>query len=393
MEKVYHNKKAKGKSIMSILWKNQEKILTILIWICCGFSFLWLLKVMLLGYYPDFKTQYYVPKIAFSGENPYITSKILYTPQVYPPTAFFFFLPFSLFTLEFSSYLYTAFSIGALLLSLYLLSKIHKLHFFGRVNLFLLTLVFLSFPVKFTLGMGQVNLYILLLMVIGLWYLQKKKEVIGGVFFGFCLVLKMFPLILPLYFFLKLKGRILFGIFLSLSIGTLLVIVFIPHSLIESFFSILPSFISSWKLDYYNQAISGVIGRSWGVNPMTVFLKTILSLLSVVVTFYVILKKKGDGFENVSLIVCSLITLNLLINTFSWQHHFVWLIIPLYAAFSYMRTRHYKFKYFIALFVAYFLVSINFKNPDILPVLLQSHVFYGGAILLALQIKLLFDSK
>ncbi len=48
-------------------------------------------KALLLGYYPDFITQYKVPQLVSKGVNPYRKNEVLYTPQVYPPSEFIFF--------------------------------------------------------------------------------------------------------------------------------------------------------------------------------------------------------------------------------------------------------------------------------------------------------------
>ena len=72
----------------------------ILAFVFCLASFIWLCKALFLGYYPDFNTQYYAAKYAFAGVNPYIPQSGLYTPQVYPPSEFFFFLPLTLFPLR-----------------------------------------------------------------------------------------------------------------------------------------------------------------------------------------------------------------------------------------------------------------------------------------------------
>lgn len=388
-------KKQKGKMSKALI----NKIFVISAWIFFAVSFLWMSRALLLGYYPDFNTQYYVPRIVFSGANPYQGGNALFTPQVYPPTEFLFFLPISLLPVLTASYLYTVISIICLVVSCVLLTKIFKISFFSNINLLFMSCIFISFPTKFTLGMGQINIFVLLLLVLSLFFLQKKSDFLGGVFLGISLVIKLFPVLLPVYFLMELQKKILLGVIISFLVSVLLVIIFIPGKIYYEFiFSVLPTLLSSWKLDYYNQALSGVIGRSFGTEELAIILKSLISVIVILMTFFVTFKNRQKDFLTSSLKIGIFVTVSLLVNTFSWQHHFVWLVIPFYASIFYLRdsaaiSGKEKSIYYCALVVSYFLVSINFANPKILPIILQSHVFFGSVILFLLQLKLLFKKK
>lgn len=362
--------------------------------IICLASFLWLVKALLLGYYPDFNTQYLVPKILFSGMDPYSGGKGLYTPQVYPPTEFLFFMPLAVLPLHVMQYVYTFFSIVSLSISLYFLSKIFEIKFLSKINLILMSLVFVFFPAKFTLGMGQINFYILLLLVLFLRFLKQKKELLSGMILGLSFIIKLFPILIPFYFLIKLNKKILLGIFVSLLTAVLLVIIFIPFKIYAKFiFEILPTFLTSWKLDYYNQSLSGFIGRSFGTGQFASQLKFIFSILILLITFSSVILNRQKDFLALSLKIGILITANLLLNTFSWQHHFVWMIIPFYATVFYLLTNKRAVNDFIILAIGYVLVSLNFVNPKILPTVLQSHVFIGAVLIFLLQTKLLLDKN
>lgn len=380
MQKVYHKI-----GVSSIL----KKLQFFSVFVFCLLSFVWLSKVLLLGYYPDFNTQYYVPKVVFAGQNPYLGGSKLYTAQVYPPTEFILFIPISMLPIKIVSYIYTASSIAALIFSLILLTKIFNIPIFSRLNLFLMGLTFISFPVKFTLGMGQINLFILSSIVYSIWLLKNKREFASGIVLGILLVVKLFPALLPAYFLMKFQRKILLGIMTSLLVSILLVVIFIPFHIYSSFFTIFPSLISSWKLDYYNQSLGGFVGRSFGTGETAIIIKSLVSIIIILLTFFATLKNKNKDFLTTALKIGTLITASLLVNTFSWQHHFVWLIIPFYATVFYLIKNKLSKKYFALLFVSYFLGSVNFKNPTVLPMLLQSHVFYGAIVLFFLDVYLL----
>lgn len=406
---------------------NKNKtLLKLLVWGGFIVSFLWLCKAFALGLYPDFVTQYIVPKIVFSGGNPYLGGDGLFTPQVYPPTTFLFFVPFTYLPIGIASFLYTFLSVVSLIVSLFLLSKIVGERFLSMQNLGLMTLAFIYFPVKFTLGMGQINLYILLLLVLSLLYLKKNREFISGIFLGLSIVIKLFPIFLPLYFFIKAKRlpheyqdkfhwsgffnvrifnrklwiwpsqvnenlRLILGIVTAIFVSLFLVAILIPWELIVHFVvNVMPSLSSSWKLDYYNQALSGWVGRSFGTEVLGSGVKLLLTGLISIMTIFAVSKNEKYDFLTVGLKFGSFIVLSLIINTFSWQHHFVWLIIPFYITYFYLKERIAGKRYFVILFAAYFLTAINFENPDMLPVLLQSHGLYGALLLLFLNIRILF---
>ncbi|MDO8269797.1 MAG: glycosyltransferase family 87 protein [Candidatus Levybacteria bacterium] len=351
--------------------------------------------MLFLGLYPDFSVYYYGSKFFSAGQNPYLSGQALFSGYSYPPIVFLLFIPFTFLPFQISEVSWIFLNVAFLITAIIFLTKIFSISFFSRVNLLLSSFVFLSFPTKFTLGMGQMNIVILLLLVLSLYFIKQKKDFYGGLLLGVSLMLKLFPLLLPFYFIIRLKKEILLGIFSSIIGATFLVVLFVPTNIYLYFMSnVVPYFFSSsWKLEYYSQSLSAFVGRTFGVGDVGVALKIGLTLTIVLITFFIVLKKQEKDFLATSLIFGFLITATMLINTFSWQHHFVWLIIPFYATTFYLIKKRFGKSEFIMLGVSYFLVSINFKNPEIIPVLFRSHVFYGTLILFFVNARLLFLKK
>lgn len=363
------------------------------IWALFFISLLWVGRSLLLGHYPDFVTQYYVPHFVFSGANPYSGGEGLFTPQVYPPTEFFLFIPFSLFPLEISQYIYWLVSFICLVSSLFLLAKLSNISFFSKMSLLFSSCAFLSFPTKFTFGMGQINMIILLFLCLVLYFLKTKKDFLSGMFLGLSLVVKLFPILLPFYFLLKKRWKSLMGCITLMVISIIFVIIFIPKDIYTYFlFDIVPTLGSSWKHDYYNQAVSGVVVRSLGQTSLAEIVRITVSGFLVAISLIIVLLSKRKDFNYQSIQIGLLLTVNVLINTFSWQHHFVWLIIPFYVLGVFLIKNKYPKKYIIVLLVSYVLVSVNLKNPTEYHLLMQSHVFFGGILLYLLNIKVLFDN-
>ena len=126
-----------------------------------------------------------------------------------------------------------------------------------------------------------------------------------------------------------------------------------------------------------------------GTGYVSIVLKNVLTILFVFISFVVLFNNKKKDLLTTMLSFGIIITISILFNTFSWQHHFVWLIVPFYATVFYLKKIKAKTIYYLLITIAYVLVSVNFPNPNILPVILQSHVFYGGIILLSVDLFML----
>ncbi len=357
----------------------------------CLLSFAWLLKVLFLGLYPDFSAYYHVSEYFLKGINYYAHPELLTISYSYPPIDFLFFVPFTFLPFQFAEFFWTLLNIFLLILSILFLTKIFKIQFFSKLNMILMALVFISFPTKFTLGMGQLNIIVMSLLCYGLWVLSQKKESLAGIIFGAAFSIKFSPVFLPFYFLIKFKKRVIIGMLIFAFINILLVLLFVPFSTTYYYIvKIAPDFLlSSWKLDYYNQSITGVLGRSLGTGYVSIVLKNVLTILFVFISFVVLFNNKKKDLLTTMLSFGIIITISILFNTFSWQHHFVWLIVPFYATVFYLKKIKAKTIYYLLITIAYVLVSVNFPNPNILPVILQSHVFYGGIILLSVDLFML----
>ncbi len=354
-----------------------------------------LLKALFLGLYPDFSVYYYGSKYFISGKNAYEMGKNLYSGYSYPPVVLLLFVPFTMLPFASAEFLWTLLNFVFLFVSLFMLAKIFSISWHSKMSLLLMSLVFISFPTKFTFGMGQINIFILLLMVLSLWFLKQKKEMLSGVFLGVSLMIKFFPILLPFYFLVKKQTTIIVGLIFSIIAAVLFMLVFVPlRTNIYFINKVVPGFFSeSWKLDYYSQSLSAFVGRTFGIGEVGSMLKILLTIVVITIIFIAVIKNRKKNFESFSLQFGAIITATILTNTFSWQHHFVWLVIPFYATLFYLKKQKFSKKYFILLIASYILVSTNLKNPEIVPVLFRSHVFYGSVILLGMQTKLLLDKK
>ncbi|OGH09870.1 MAG: hypothetical protein A2152_02200 [Candidatus Levybacteria bacterium RBG_16_35_6] len=336
-----------------------------------------LLKSLFLLSYPDFTAYYYNPQMAFSGQNPYLGGINLYTSTTYPPFSFLFFYPFSFLNISLSGKLFTLCSISLFFASIYLIFRIGKVRTKSYLFLFVLGLFSIYFPVKFTLGMGQINIFILFLIVLFL-YFYKKSVFLSGFFLSLSFLTKLFPILLFLYLLMRKKFKILVYSLLIIMIFIAFSFLLVPKEVNLYFYQkILTSFFNSWPSDYYNQSITGVLSRGFTDNNTRILLKILFSVVFLGASFVVLLKRKT---KDINLETGYLIIVSLLINPFSWQHHFVWLVLPLLLTlFLLLKSKSSLF--LVLLFISYVLTALNLRQPDLFPVIFRSHVFFGALTL------------
>ncbi len=350
-------------------------------------SLFFIFKTLFLNFYPDFKVHYLSPIAVFSGNNPYKGGENFFTPEVYPPFVIYLFSPFILFSYSVAEKLWTALSIIFLFVSLYFIFKINGKFLFSTTGLLLSALFFtFYFPIKFTLGMGQINFLILFLTVLSVYFLNKNKEASSGFFLTLSMMIKFFPLLLLPYLLLLKKWKMLLSIGITFCTISFFIFLLNPKLTLYFYGSVLPSLLGGWKGDYYNQSLAGFLTREVVFLPLREFMTVLFSLLLVIISFVTIHIRKNI-FSNLS--VSLLISLSLLINNFSWQHVFVWLSFPFITIFYFIKDQRSSLFYFLVWGASFFLTGLNLPNPGIFPVIFISHVFYGALLLWALNIYLL----
>ncbi|MCL5439018.1 MAG: DUF2029 domain-containing protein, partial [Patescibacteria group bacterium] len=291
------------------------------------------------------------------------------------PSTLFFLYPILIFNFTDSSRIWLIFSIVSLLGSFYLLYKIKK------TSVFVLSLislaVALSFPFKFTLGMGQINFFILLLLAYFLYLFKKGKLGWAGIFLSLATLIKIFPAIfLFIPIFLRKWKTIIWFLIILFSI-----LIFIKGELVIYYFRgiFIPLFINPYGGVYYNQSITGFMSRINAPDFLIIIFRMIIFIYSI----YFIFKNKNNLLLSFSVLLVSV----LMINNFTWQHHLIFLLIPYYFLVSGRQST------FISCFlvISYFLVAVNIKNPSVYQYtlygnLLLSHGFFGVLILWILMI-------
>ncbi len=156
-------------------------------------------KILFSGQLFDYNFTYLRAASAFlEGKNIYSFGDINY-----PSTALFIFIPLSFLPIYSGQIIFTLVSLICLVLSVIFITKSLNWKLNLNETLLIFPLIFLSFPSKWTLGLGQLNNLVLLFVVLNFYFFKKQKYWFSGFFLGWAMALKLIPGLLVIYFLLK----------------------------------------------------------------------------------------------------------------------------------------------------------------------------------------------
>lgn len=326
---------------------------------------------------PDFGIFYYSTLDFIKGVNPY-TDKNLFTIYNYPPETNLIYLPLILFNYQTAQAIYVLLSYLTVFLIVFYSLKIIKPRFSIPDYWLFVCLTLLSFPVKFTLGMGQANLIAYLLLIVSYYFFQRKNDFFAGLLLGIAMVFKPILIFIYLFYLLHKSYKIIFTATAVIFILALIVFLIRPDFHIFYFKSLINNAFSFTGTEiYYNQGALGFISRlTFDIKTRKIFLY-VFDFLAVFITIYCLVKHKLK--KNLQFAI--ILTLLPIINTMSWQHHFIVLIFPFILTWNLIKKR--KLIMMILAF-AYLLISLNIKKPiynNLFLNIILSHQFYGTILL------------
>lgn len=361
--------------------KYKSKLIIVLFTIISIISLVSLARTTVLlwnSYLPDFRINYESSQRLLKHENPY-DNKTLFSQVNYPPITLFVLSPLTFLSPSTASQVWLVFSILCLFGTVFILNKITQVSLLTNSIIILATSF--SFPFKFTLGMGQINLVTVLFLALFIFYFSRKV-MLSGFFVSVAILVKIFPAILFLPLLAQKKVRVVAVTFFFLCLveGISIIIFGYERNLYYITQVLIPIFQRSFGEVYYNQSITGVVARL----HLPTFIALILRLLILGFTVFWIKKR---NYAIMSLVALS-ITTAILIGSYSWQHYFVFLIIPFFSLLS----KKQEIRVYFTLIVAYILIAINIKNPEyfatsIVGNIVLSHGFLGAFIMWLLLIK------
>jgi hypothetical protein len=257
-----------------------------------------------------------------SGQNPYhflygqLSDKI---PFNYPPSSLIALLPFHFLPIKAGEVLLTILSFTSLCLVIWLVIKLCKVKVSLPIFLVICAFFIQTFPVKFTLILGQVNLIVLALTFLSLYFYithtYKHSYLLAIILLGLASSLKIFPLLLLPLFLLKKDYKFTFSV-----LGLFLILNLIPYPKLfgEYFFNIFPKLaVGGSSPNFYDQSIYAFLFR---LTSNTIISKYLTGGLVLALFLNVLrISKKHDLVFSASYIL-ALFSIG---NSFSWQHHLV----------------------------------------------------------------------
>ena len=338
----------------------------------------------------DLETYYRLVEGVLMGINPYTVS---YMQTLGPPTVLFYFLPFSIFSLPTAKFLFTIINIICGFATCYVLAK----NFFQNshrprnashtsevktpnlhtINIFLIfTLIFFSsFPVRFSIEMGQQNLvigYLVSLLVC------KANTKYLNVILSLIVIIKT-NYFIALISLLKKNATIMAKtLLIILGIVVLLLPIIKPsfytHYLTHKTGDLLPSVGSTQEINYYNQSIPARL-NVLGLEHTALLFYVVLALIILMCVY-----RSGN-------IILGIIA-SIILSPVSWQHYYA-VLFPVFI-FTFVNTKNIRYR--ILLLIAYLFFWIEFPflhstSVNLFTALLSSHYLISAIILFTLIFK------
>ena len=333
----------------------------------------------------DFEVYYRAGRFFLSGLNPYSTA-FPPMPLNYPPSSLPIFALWSLLSYPDAQLILTATSFFFFLFSAVLLMQRLKIH--KALILLVSALLLQAFPTKFTLVLGQVNLILFSLLIFAFLSNWHGRKIFAGLLWGLASGIKLTPLSLGIYFFIRkdwwtLISGILTFFFLNLASFSL-----IPGSL-SYYFTRLPILItlSQPPDSYSNQSLKIFFQRLSLPLPDLLAAAVILLLIFFTVKNYLrqqsAFAKKEAGLFNDLSFYSRLLILSVISQSVAWQHHFV-LTFPAFILIAVRMLHRKKLFLILATVFSAFLIGLHFTDPARLTgvnPLLASHTTIGSILL------------
>jgi hypothetical protein len=312
--------------------------------------------------FADFHTYYYTGQKMLKGENVYDDNaykKDKIANFKYPPIFAAITALFALTSQRMAATMWFSFNFLLIILFIYYCGKL----IFGQgitprqkngVYFWSLFLTLRFYMQNF--DEGQVNFLMMTTLLLGLYAASRKKEFLGGVFFGFSILVKYMTALFIPYFLFKKRFKIVIYTLLSLVIFSLLPALFFGWernlSLQKNFFPYLcKTSLGMHSLsDYANQSIMATVVRffsghgSYGTNLLhlndhnLVFIAGVTYILMFLLSIYPVntnsLFKTNNNLSKIDigmLFICVA-----LFNPNAWIHNFIFLTFGYMVVFFYL---------------------------------------------------------
>lgn len=237
-----------------------------------------------------------------------------YWSFIYPPGFLFLFSWLKYIPLSRLVYLWPALSILCLWWVISALTK--EVRFYVRGLIFILFLNW--FPVKFTLGMGQINLLVLVLFVLFYLAMMKQKKLLAGLVLGALVSIKITPVLFLIWLIRMKKWGMCLVTGFSIVIFNSIAFMKLPAFALTEFVAITKGGLVANSTYYFNQSWVAALSRSFAFHGGQLLARIIVSIF----IFTMVYRLKKFDLRN----FCLMLLLTTMVSPVTWQHHLVGLI-------------------------------------------------------------------
>ncbi len=363
----------------------------IILWLIGGYGVFTIIRILTQFHLFDFAIYYRAVQDLGQGLSMYQDTTIA---MKYPMSAMILLTPIGWLPYNIVEKLWTMISLLSLGLSLWWLAKL--LPELKRSNwIWIVATIILSFPYKFTLGMGQINLMILAGLVGSLYAYYLGHDIWAGILIALCAWIKITPLVLLLFFWRKGRYKTIMTAIVVYIVGWVLAGQIWGYEVVREFFvEVIPSISTMGNYVYYNQALTGLIARLGIEGNLAVIINYGLFVVMLTTSYMMTSRYKATSSREITSFGLFLISM-ILGSGLAWQHYFVWTIIPFVGIYA-MTWQFSKQNIYACIGVAYILIAMNIKHPGDLPMwagLWLSHATLGSVILWLTGVKMVSRIK
>ncbi len=359
-----------------VFFKKNKKLLIVLIIIIIftGLFFRYLNRAPKRNYC-DFRVFYATAQRFAACENIYARPDEKITPYKYSPIVAMMFSPLSVLSQKKAALVFFTinfiFLALALIYSRKIITKDDPGSAWGNFGLYALSTVCCLRFILHAFDSGQVGVIITFFVVFGLYFIQKKKEVIGSAFLSLGSLFKYTPFLFLPYFLLRKKIKVVIFVIVFVAVYFLLPALHVGIDNEVTYIKNWVPFITSTSFDHgswydnKNQSIYSVFLRYLTKDsPYKVRILNLSFNQGIALSFFVILvlymliivKKQNSDFE--TCIDYSLLFVSMaFFNPNGWLHNYAACIFPYMALFYYLIKTAFKDKIVLLLVVLSFALT------------------------------------
>ncbi|MDD5584078.1 MAG: glycosyltransferase family 87 protein [Candidatus Omnitrophica bacterium] len=307
--------------------------------------------------FSDFRVYHATAQRFIAQEDIYSRPDEAITPFKYSPAFAFVTAPLGFFSIKTASLIFFTLNFIAMLVIFVFSRKLitgNSLSFGKRMVLYALCGLFTSRFLLQVLHQGQVTIVMFALVVVGLWLLEKKKEVPAAALLAFSVMLKYTSAIFLPFFLFRKNRRLISLIIICIAVYCLLPAVHVGLEKEAQYLKKWLPFISDTSLDkgslydYKNQSLLSLCLRFFTkespyaivILPLTFTQGLIIAVLAASMIYGGILWRKTENRFYRALDYSLLFICMAFFNPNAWMSNFIFLI-PAYMTLLYylMKTR------------------------------------------------------